>query len=402
MEEFINEGSDFYMVIITSFRSCLLKPRLQYKSITWNKWHRTLSSRVSQAYSRSKLFQVAPRFQSTHDIRLQDIGDIGKGVSIKSASGGKLSVTALGDELSSSDTYQVLPVVYLPTQYEYFSVSVPVVNQTVIENDEEIVLTPLGNSVLSVIASEKNTQVTITPTQNIHIEEGEVTPSGTPLTITLNERETLFISSVDDLTSTHIMSDKPVSVFSGHECGNMPANISFYDHMIEQIPPISTWGTEFYTVPFLTRLRDMFKVISAQNDNRIMWICTECNGALIASAERVLLTTGRAIEISILENHFCRFTSQFPVLLVQFSIGGEADNNYLADPSMTVIPPVGQYRRSYRLDYFSGLFMNNSINIILLPTPGVLPSETLLNGEEFETTWKDILCDDVCALWHTI
>ena len=29
-----------------------------------------------------------------------------------------------------------------------------------------------------------------------------------------------------------------------------------------------------------------------------------------------------------------------------------------------------------------------------------MPSETLLNGQEFETTWKDILCDNgsnVCA-----
>ena len=154
------------------------------------------------------------------------------------------------------------------------------------------------------------------------------------------------------------MSDKPVSVFSGHECGHMPANISFCDHMVEQIPPISTWGTEFYTVPFLTRPRDIFKVISAQNDNRIMWMCNDGNGALIASAERVLLTAGTVIEIPTLENHFCRFTSQFPVLLVQFSIGGEADNTVLADPLMTVIPPVGQYRSSYRLDYFSGLIIH--------------------------------------------
>ena len=45
--------------------------------------------------------------------------------------------------------------------------SVGVVNQVVEENDEVIVIQPLGNSVVVVVASEGNTQITITPTQDV-------------------------------------------------------------------------------------------------------------------------------------------------------------------------------------------------------------------------------------------
>ena len=339
-------------------------------------------------------------FNLPTDIRLQKNDVLDKVVSIQSTEGTTLSVSALGDELSSSDTYQILPFVYLPTQYEYYAVSVAKVNQEVVENDEEIVIVPRGDSVVAIVASEDNTQVSITPTQNVNIESKDIL-TRMPQTLLLNQREALLLSSEDDLTGTHIVSDKPISVFSGHECGHMPANISFCDHMVEQLPPTATWGTEFYTASFMTRPQDVFKVISARGDNSIMWVCTDKDGVLFTSDEGVLPIAGAVIEITIPGNKSCRFESIFPVLLVQFSVGGEADNNVFADPLMTVIPPVGQYRNMYMLDYFSGLMIENFVNIILVNTFGVIPSETLLNGEEIENIWTDILCKDdsniVCA-----
>ena len=135
-----------------------------------------------------------------------------KGISIRSTNGTKLSVTALSNELTSSDTYKLLPCVYLPTMYEHYAVSVAM---------EDGVVNPLGESVLVVVASENSTQVTITPTQNVTIMPELDVQAGTSVNMTLNKRETLFVSSIRDLTSTHILCDKPVAVFSGHECGNM-------------------------------------------------------------------------------------------------------------------------------------------------------------------------------------
>ena len=311
------------------------------------------------------------------DLRLQDIGEMDKGISIRSTNGTKLSVTALSNEFTSSDTYKLLPCVYLPTMYEHYAVSVAM--------EDGVVNPPGEKSVLVVVASENSTQVTITPTQNVTIMPELDVQAGTSVNMTLNKRETLFVSSIRDLTSTHILCDKPVAVFSGHECGNIPANVPSCDHMVEQIPPTATWGREFYTI---TLARNSFKAISLKENNTIRWICSDSSSELVGSASMELPAAGATAEFEIPSNRLCRFTSDYPVLLVQFSISGEADK------FMTIIPPVEQYRSSYVLHFFPGVFIrNNFLNIVLLNTAGVATSDTLLNGEPIANTWTEIQCD---------
>ena len=71
---------------------------------------------------------------------------------------------------------------------------------------------------------------------------------------------------------------------------------------------------------------------------------------------------------------------------MQFSIGGQADGNIFADPSMTLIPPAGQYRI---LDYCA-CSRNSFLNIMLLNTASVMTCDTLLNGETIETIYKQM------------
>ena len=44
------------------------------------------------------------------------------------------------------------------------------------------------------------------------------------------------------LTGTKIVTDEEVSVISGHESGNVPSNLYFGDHLIEQIPSLGILG----------------------------------------------------------------------------------------------------------------------------------------------------------------
>ena len=334
------------------------------------------------------------------DIRLKDIGEMDNGITIQSVDGATLSVTAFGNEVTSSDTYQLLPCVYLPSMYEYYAVSVQLENNTVVEDGEVITPDPSGDSVLVVVASEDNTQVTITPTQDVFIVPDKETLAGTPESLTLNRRQTLFVSSVDDLTGTHVVSNKPVSVFSGHECGTVPYDVPYCDHLVEQIPPTATWGKEFYTVSFMSRPQDIFKAITLKDGNTIRSECTDVNGTLIDSVTEFPPGAGEVVEFTLQSDQFCRFTSDFPILLVQFSIGGSADGQVFADPFMTIIPPVRQYRRSYMLNYFSSLRNSNFLNIILLNTNGATTGDTLLNGERIDSSiiWTEIQCESgVCA-----
>ena len=75
------------------------------------------------------------------------------------------------------------------------------------------------NSELSVVATEDGTDVTIVPTADT---TSGVT-AGTATTKTLNRGEALPVqSSTGDLSGSMVTSSKPVSVFGGHKCANVP------------------------------------------------------------------------------------------------------------------------------------------------------------------------------------
>ena len=321
------------------------------------------------------------------DMRFGSVGERDKGVVVQSVDGARLSVTAFGGEFTSSDTYQILPCVHLPSTYEYYAVSVAKDNRILEEDGARYPADPQSKSVVVFIASEDNTRVTLTPSRDVEVDPGVITLGGTTIELTLKKGESVFFSSKEDLTGTRAVSNKPLAFFSGHECGNMPSDMEYCDHMVEQLPPTATWGTEFYSASFMTRPRDRYRAVSSRDNNSIMWSCVG-DDKITEDIPRA----GEAIEFEISANKFCRFVANFPVLLVQFSVGGNPSR--FADPSMTVVPPIAQYKSSYMLNYFPGFSASNYVNIILLTTDGVATSETLLDGSVFNGAWTEIYCDN--------
>ena len=158
------------------------------------------------------------------NLRFGSPGERDKGVVVQSVDGARLAVTAFGGESTSSDTYQILPLVYLPSKYEYYAVSVAKDSRILEEEDgTRYPADPRSKSVVVFIASENNTRVTVIPTQDVKVDPGVITLAGTPLERTLRRGEAVFLFSKEDLTGTHAVSNKPLAFFSGHECGNMHA-----------------------------------------------------------------------------------------------------------------------------------------------------------------------------------
>ena len=400
MEEFCNDGSEFYVAF---FSNIVVSPLFSQASISvkLNNMEQFQQTVAYSYQSETREIEIGPsssvELTLPADIRFGAVGEMDKVVFIQSADGTSLSATAFGAEYSSSDTYQLLPCVYLPSKYyEYYAISVAKERRVLVEEGEEFILPPSGNSTVVLIASEERTTVTITPSQNLEIIKGTTTQAGTSIKLTIGEREAVFLSSHEDLTGTHVVSDKPLAFFSGHECGNMPFDRQFCDHMVEQISPTATWGTEFYTASFVTRPRDRFRAISSRDNNSLSWFCT---GTVNITDERSLPTVGDFSEFEISANRFCRFTSIHPVLLLQFSIGGAAYSVIAGGPSMTIIPPAGQYKDSYMLNYFSGWRVTNYVNIILLNAPGITTDGVSLINNTINGTWTNILGekDGICA-----
>ena len=56
-----------------------------------------------------------------------------------------------------------------------------------------------------------------------------------------------------DLTGTRVQASKPIAVFSGHQCADVPMRVPFCNYIVEQVPPVTSWGKHFILGQFAKR-----------------------------------------------------------------------------------------------------------------------------------------------------
>ena len=271
-----------------------------------------------------------------------------KGICIQAEGNRTIVVFGQHEELGSNDAYQALPVFELPPgrPYEYVVASVHGTESTA-----------GTDSVALVIGTEDDTRVTVIPTSTIIAINYDYPPAivagfffGFPdslNTLTIGRYEALYLQLRDgDLTGTRIIANKPISVFSGHECGNIPLTGNPCDHLIEQIPPIDTWGNEVVTVPLRTRIGgDIIKVIAAHGSTTVNITRTDINTGAVTTVPSFILNSGEFREILI--NDYSLIQSSRPIGVFQFSRSWEVDGVETSDPFMLYVPPCEQYRNSF-------------------------------------------------------
>ena len=321
-----------------------------------------------------------------------------RAVVVKSVNNDSLSVVAYVEEFISSDTYKVLPCILLPVEtYEYYAVSVPIAKIPVYDYDDgtgnnEEFEEPQGNSAIVIVTSERETFLNITLTQTVEITAEDLLLQipegkfevGRPVTVKLpNQAQTLYIASENDLTGSRVMSDKPISFISGHECGNIPEGINYCDQLVEQIPPTATWGKTFILRTIAGRTAyDIIKVLASQDNTDVTVSCT--NIPLQTSS----ISKGEFKDVNVSSNTSCFFSSTRPILLVQFSVASNIDGVFQGDPLMVVIPPIEQYRSSYSISILSPSLtsfpvLREQLNFINIMVPvGVDPSGIRLNDSD--------------------
>ncbi|XP_065884189.1 uncharacterized protein [Dysidea avara] len=268
-----------------------------------------------------------------------------KGIRINTNGNRKIVVYGQHEELASNDAYLALPIITLPEGrlHEYMVASIlgaPSSNDLAID------------SVALVIGTEDNTRVTVSPTETVFSINGSFF-FGLPAisTITINQFEALYLQiriSPGDLTGTRIIANKPISVFSGHECGNVPgpSQPGPCDLHIEAIPPIDMWGNEVVTVPLRTRTGgDLIKVIAAQDSTSVSITRTDFDTGVVTADPSFTLDSGEFMELVI--SDYSLIQSNRPIGVFQFSRSWQTDNVRFSDPFMLYVPPCEQYRDSY-------------------------------------------------------
>lgn len=263
-----------------------------------------------------------------------------------------ISVYGLNRRRLTTDSFLGLPLNVLGTRYRAicYDVSVSLMSE------------------FAIVATENNTEIQIIP--SVDTDYGQ--KAGLPFYITLNKGDVYQVAASNkkncinkcDLTGSLITANKKIAFFSGHQCAYVPSEIIACNHLVEQIPPTSSWGKHFYIGEFKKRSRYNYRVLADSNDSRVFE-----DGKLIG-----ILSEGQHLEREV--NRSVQITATKPVLVAQYSQGFDNGDN-IGDPMMLLVSPTQQYLKKYRFATPVNGFWEHFINVIV-PTKAI-PSMKL-NG----------------------
>ena len=262
-------------------------------------------------------------------------------------------VTVIGQNYDSytSDTYLALPTIksQTVTEYVYYAMSV---------------YSPNSKSAILIVATEDNTVMKLEVTQSVTIYHRHYyryyyrynygLSRGNRLSITFNKLQTRYIETTSDLSGTKIVSNKPVSVFSGHRYAYVPYNDGNRGYLIEQIPPTTSWGTTYYVAPLATRISYTIKVLAAYDNTNVTMYC---NG----TAQFYSLNEKDHTTKTLDNQDYCAIHANKKILVAQFS-GKNGE-----DPSMTLIPATNNFVSRFQLPTFHHPYYYPAyVNIIVM------------------------------------
>ncbi len=274
-----------------------------------------------------------------------------------------INVYGMSYNARTTDAYLALPCIRMAVdEYEYYGISYDILGSSF-------------PSVILLVACENETVVKFDSS-----------------TIILNSMETYQMkSSVNDLTGTRITSSKPLSVFSGSDCANVPQHIATCDHLVEQVPPTVTWGSKFLVASLEGRSSgERIRVLSARTAS----VAVNCN-TVVSVSEFQLQSGGSYREFEIPINSSCSIESTSPVLVAQYAYGSESDG--IGDPFMMIIPPIEQFTNNYSVAVLPD-FASNYVTIYVA-SEFFQAAQILLDMSSIVTEWQNVTCSsgEVCG-----
>lgn len=179
-------------------------------------------------------------------------------------------------------------------------------------------------------ATQDNTAVTFTP------------KGGTPINVTLNAGETYkYADGSTNLTGSFVSADKPVAVFGGHECAQVPVGTAFCDTLIEQMISTDRLSKTYALTASLgaglaPAQSDLVRIIATADNTEV-----KVNGVVVAT-----LNAGDFYEFSLAANSGATVEASNAVMVAQYLKGGEGGST---DPAMALVPGLDTWLDEYRL-----------------------------------------------------
>ena len=286
-----------------------------------------------------------------------------------------VSISVLNSKPVSSDGYTAIPVDAWGTEYIHLG----------FYDFGEFSPTPWGGGFV-LVAQENNTQVTFTLKGVDHGNPAARTKRdrtlGTTYSVKLQRGQTYMVRGNGqtlnefDISGTRVVANKPIGFFSFHQrtmIPSFPSPNNGRNHLVEMLPPVSTWGTEHVSLE-LNRAGsrgDFFRII-AQNDNtHFQCRYTDLKDGSTYTWEGTLEKAGDFMEK---ENTWppsasirgvAVWTSDKPTLVMQYAYSAAWDNASQWDPFMVQAVPTNAYVQSSVFSAPSNIeFTDNFLNLI--------------------------------------
>ena len=257
---------------------------------------------------------------------------------------GPVSVLVVGYATNAIGEYSAIPYESLNmSEYVYFAVSTRSNKQGY-------------NGTILLVANEDETNVTITPTVDVTVPVDPQTKNGTETlkppnskTMTMKQFQTILIVATSysfDLSGSKIVSTKPLTVVSGHECGTIPQAVDYCETIMEQVPPAATLGTKFLLSPYQERGAQYYRIIASRDGvTNVKQNCLD--------KEIILDGAGGHSTFVTPVDTYCYLEANQPIFVTQMSPGSLKDKK-AGDPAISVIPPMDRYIKG--VSFYAPLF----------------------------------------------
>ena len=364
-ENYNNSATSFYLGLMRGGNGDLTISTLSPLNVTY---HITVDSlnfthNGTVTKYRPAFVYISSRFQT----RSSSFVDRFKGIHVKSDQPISLSI------FYYLYLYLVLPCHEYPgvSQYEYYTVSTSSYHNTSLS---EFLLVGCSN----------NTNITIVPSVDLFIPlDAQVNGSvdilvtkGRSHTITLHEGQTLLLGKRNgsDISGTRIISNKPLTVMTGHECGGTPDMFerSMCHWLQLQVPPTITWGKKFILTNFIHNRGlplSHVKIVTSQTNTTIT---VHCNGT--TNTTRYSVGTVGTYRYNITD--YCFIEADKPIFVVQFP-----HSFFRYYTSMVLIASMEQYFQAIEFDSYFYWFQQYSRLVITTSIEGFSPTAILYNGQ---------------------
>ncbi len=251
----------------------------------------------------------------------------------------------------TQDMSQILPVASLGTRYLVSATAgVPNFNN-------------LHHSEFLIVATEDGTEVAITP--SVPTMDGR--PANVPYTIQLQAGQSYQVKALSDsgdLTGSLVQGTeasgpcRPFAVIGGATCGSVPAGCAACDVVFDQLVPLETWGTKYFTVPVQGVTTAAYRILAQENNTVVT----------ISGLGSVTLNAGQSHAITGSVTPRC-IEADRPIMVAQFMEGYACAS--IGDPSMVILSPVERISRSASFHATTSAQTNQLRLSVVLPSNAV-------------------------------